>query len=111
MTNDETTEKIFRFHFFFFFRLRSWKLVELTLMLTQVWIFDASGSLSAAAVAKIATHSVSGPKHNRQPARGIICRRRRIRSSSVMAMLKSYWLALLCEVEHRLLILPVGRHI
>lgn len=41
----------------------------LTLMLTQAKIFDERGSLSAAAVAKIGTHSESGAIHNRHPPR------------------------------------------
>lgn len=50
----------------------------LTLMLTHANILLDSGSLSAATVAKIGTHSVSGAKHKRHP----LLRKARLSTSS-----------------------------
>lgn len=55
-------------------------------MLTQARILDERGSLSAAAVANIETHSESGDMHSRQPPRWSVCRRR----SSDMMMVSRF---------------------
>lgn len=47
---------------------------RLTLILTHDCILFESGSLSAAAVAKIGTHSVSGARHRRHPPLRILLR-------------------------------------
>lgn len=52
----------------------------LTLMLTHDWIFADMGSLSAAVVPKMDTHSLSGAKHRRQQT----CRFILITSSSIL---------------------------
>lgn len=65
-----------QFHFFFVLRERKPTYTQQrnvhTLILTQAWIFDERGSLSAAAVANIGTHSESGAIHRRHPPRWII---------------------------------------
>lgn len=55
----------------------------LTLMLTHANILLDSGSLSAATVAKIGTHSVSGAKHKRHP----LLRKARLSTSSFIFFL------------------------